>query len=130
MSLAEELSEIETLFLSAHVSVSRELGLAPDTATSEAEEWFVSWVRELKSDPDLSLDLRAMVPVFYDVGRRKNKGVVVPRLVAPANHRVIRPTTPGNDSGSQWQAAARSSSNSLGCITRETAVSRHRRAIR
>jgi hypothetical protein len=32
MSLAEELSGIETLFLGAYVSVSRELGLAPDTA--------------------------------------------------------------------------------------------------
>jgi hypothetical protein len=79
MSLAEELSGIETLFLGAHVSVSRELGLAPDTAmgsdtsTSEAAERFVAWARELKSDPDLNLDLRAMVPVFYDVVRRKPK---------------------------------------------------------
>jgi len=79
MSLAEELSGIETLFLGAHVSVSRELGLAPDTATgsdtsaSEAAERFVAWARELKSDPDLSLDLRAMVPVFYDAQRRRLK---------------------------------------------------------
>ncbi len=79
MSLAEELSGIETLFLGAHVSVSRELGLAPgaatgsDASTSEAAERFVAWRRELKSDPDLTLDLRAMVPVFYDVGRRKPK---------------------------------------------------------
>jgi hypothetical protein len=79
MSLAKELSGIETLFLGAHVSVSRELGLAPDTATGsdtytrQAAERFVAWARELKSDPDLKLDLRAMVPVFYDVGRRKTK---------------------------------------------------------
>jgi hypothetical protein len=79
MSLAEELSGIETLFLGAHVSVSRELGLAPDTAmgsdtsASEGAERFVAWARELKSDPDLNLDLRTMVPVFYDVGRRKPK---------------------------------------------------------
>jgi hypothetical protein len=78
-SLAEELSELESLFLGAHVSVSRELGLAPDismnsdTSTSEAAERFVRWRRELSSDPDLNLDLRAMVPVFYDVGRRKLK---------------------------------------------------------
>jgi hypothetical protein len=79
MSLAEELLRIETLFLGAHVIVSRELGLAPgtvtgsDTSTSEAAERFVTWARELDSDPDVNLDLRAMVPVFYDVGRRKTK---------------------------------------------------------
>jgi hypothetical protein len=78
-SLADELSGIETLFLGAHVSVSRELGLAPDpatgsdTSTSEAAERFVAWRRELKSDPDLNLDLRAMVPVFHDLGRDKTK---------------------------------------------------------
>src|SRR6266540_4826182 len=78
-SLTEELSEIESLFLGAHVCVSRELGLAPDTSmgsntsTSEAAERFVTWRRELNSDPDLNLDLRAMVPVFYDVARRKLK---------------------------------------------------------
>jgi len=79
ISLADELSGIETLFLGAQVSVSRELGLAPDTATgsdtstSEAAERFVAWRRELKSDPDLNLDLRAMVPVFHDLGRDKTK---------------------------------------------------------
>jgi len=78
-SLTEELSEIESLFLGAHVCVSRDLGLAPDTSmgsntsTSEAAERFVTWRRELNSDPDLNLDLRAMVPVFYDVARRKLK---------------------------------------------------------
>jgi hypothetical protein len=79
ISLAEELSGIETLFLGAHVCVSRELGLAPDTATgsdtsaSEAAERFVAWRRELKSDPDLNQDLRAMVPLFHDLGRDKTK---------------------------------------------------------
>jgi hypothetical protein len=79
VSLAEELSDIEALFLGAHVSVSRELGLPPDasmssdTSTSEAAERFATWRRELNSDPDLNQDLRAMVPVFYDVGRRKLK---------------------------------------------------------
>lgn len=77
--LAEELAGIEALFLGAHVSVGKELGLAPDSAAgtdasaSEAADWFAAWVRELSSDSDLSLDLRAMVPVFYDVKRRKAK---------------------------------------------------------
>jgi hypothetical protein len=77
-SLAEELSAIETLFFGAHVTVSRELGLAPDKtalsiSASDAADRFASWVRDLSSDPDLSMDLRAMVPVFYDVERRKTK---------------------------------------------------------
>jgi hypothetical protein len=41
--------------------------------SSEAAERFVALARELKSNPDLDLDLRAMVPVFYDVRRRKPK---------------------------------------------------------
>jgi hypothetical protein len=78
-SLAEELSGIEALFLGAHASVSRELGLLPDAASgldpfaNGAPDRFADWVREHRSDPDLSLDLRAMVPVFYDSGRRKIK---------------------------------------------------------
>lgn len=77
--LAEELAGIETLFFGAHVSVSRELGLATDPASgsdasaSEAADRFAAWVRELNSDSDLSQDLRAMVPIFYDVKRRKPK---------------------------------------------------------
>jgi hypothetical protein len=77
--LAEELDAIENLFFGAHITVSRELGLTPDvvsgakiSATSAAEQ-FTSWVRELRSDPDLNVDLRAMVPVFYDEGRGKTK---------------------------------------------------------
>lgn len=78
-SLANELSDIESLFFGAHVTVSRELGLAANTAlgsdssASDAANRFASWVRNLNSDQDLSKDLRAMVPVFYDVERRKTK---------------------------------------------------------
>ena len=79
VSLAEELSGMEALFLGAHVSVARELGLALDTATgsdtsaSEAVDRFAAWAGALSCDADLSADLRAMVPVFYDVERRKLK---------------------------------------------------------
>lgn len=78
-SLADELSAIETLFFGAHVRVSRELGLTPDTvlgsngSASYAADQFASWISNLSSDEDLSVDLRAMVPVFYDVERRKTK---------------------------------------------------------
>ena len=78
-SLVDELSAIEGLFFGAHVKVSQELGLAPDTTSyssmtaSDAANRFETWVRNQSSDPDLNMDLRAMVPVFYDVERRKTK---------------------------------------------------------
>jgi hypothetical protein len=78
-SLVEELADIETLFLGAHVTVSRQLGLEPDTASgdgpaaSEAADRFAAWARELHSDPDLRVDMRTMVPVAYDLQRRKTK---------------------------------------------------------
>jgi hypothetical protein len=78
-SLAEDLTGIETLFLGAHVSVSQQLGLAPDAASgadlsaNATAERFAAWARAPHFDPDLSQDLRAMIPVFYDVERRKTK---------------------------------------------------------
>jgi len=77
-SLAAELSTIEALFFGAHVRISHELGLVPDTrgssiTPSNAADQFASWVRDLNNDPDLNMDLRAMVPVFYDLERRKTK---------------------------------------------------------
>jgi hypothetical protein len=77
--LEEELTHMEELFQGAHASVSRQLGMAPrdgsgsETSANGAAERFGAWARALHSDPDLSLDLRAMVPVFYDVGRRRTK---------------------------------------------------------
>jgi hypothetical protein len=77
-SLAAELTQIESVFFGAHVKVSQELGLAPDTTASsiaecDALDQFESWVRDRCYDADLNMDLRAMVPVFYDVERRKTK---------------------------------------------------------
>jgi hypothetical protein len=81
-SLAEELIDMEMLFLGAHVTISKQLGLVPDAASgasasaSAATDRFADWAQNLHSDPDLSLDLRAMVPIFYDVERRKTKAWV------------------------------------------------------
>jgi hypothetical protein len=77
--LEEELTHMEELFQGAHVSVSRQLGMEPrdgpgsETSANAAAERFAAWARALQSDPDLSLDLRAMVPVFYDLGRHRTK---------------------------------------------------------
>ena len=42
-------------------------GLLPDPGESASH--FAEWARTRSSDPDLSGDLRAMVPVFFDKGR-------------------------------------------------------------
>jgi len=78
-SLAEDLADIEQLFVGAHVTVTRQLGMAPDDAVGdarfagEAANRFEAWSREQDRDPELGQDVRAMVPVFYDVGRGKTK---------------------------------------------------------
>jgi hypothetical protein len=78
-SLAEELEAIETLFLGAHVTASRELGLYPskesgsEPLVSQAARRFAHWAGNRHSDRDLSVDLRAMVPIFHDVARGKTK---------------------------------------------------------
>ena len=76
-SLGEELADIERLFIGAHVTVARQLGMAPDEAAGEfADEYasrFEAWSRKQGQDPDLGQDVRAMVPVFYDRGRGKTK---------------------------------------------------------
>jgi hypothetical protein len=79
--LATELAEIEALFLGAYVLVSRELGMEPDLAvigTTDREidsdaRAFQKWAAELGTDPDIGVDSRAMIPVFYDIQRRKTK---------------------------------------------------------
>ena len=84
MNLAEELTQMETLFCGAYVVACRELGLAelrPDIlplgageeGASECGQLFLRWTASLGSDPDLAPDCRMMVPVFYDQGRRKTK---------------------------------------------------------
>ena len=81
-SLAEELHGIEALFLGAHVTASRELGLTPNAASGseacarEAADRFAKWARDRRADSDLSVDMRAMVPVFYDLKRGKTKAWV------------------------------------------------------
>jgi hypothetical protein len=81
LSLAEELDDMEALFYGAHLTVSRQLGLTTD-GTSEVGSskgpaadagQFVEWAAKLEEDGDLGQDARMMVPVFYDVQRRKTK---------------------------------------------------------
>jgi hypothetical protein len=81
LSLAEELDDMEALFYGAHLTVSRQLGLTTDgtsdVGSSKGPEadagQFAEWAAKLEEDEDLGQDARMMVPVFFDVQRRKTK---------------------------------------------------------
>ncbi len=68
--LFEELETMQQLFRGCAAQAAFELGLAwPDTERSLA----VEWLRTAARDPEVGLDVRAMVPLFYDVERRRHK---------------------------------------------------------
>lgn len=69
IDLAAELDQMQGLFLGAAAKVNRQLGMpaAGDTAV------FDRWAAAVANDPDLGKDARMMVPLFYDLGRRKTK---------------------------------------------------------
>jgi hypothetical protein len=83
MNLADELASMERLFAGAHIVACRDLGLAEDAASAAAGEpdesarHFLRWLASIRSDGDVARDARMMVPVFYDVPRRKTKVWVV-----------------------------------------------------
>jgi hypothetical protein len=68
-SLDQELTEVSALFDGAAAAADAELGIAP--AEASTVEGFRSWTG--RADPDLDADIRMMVPVFHDLGRRRTK---------------------------------------------------------
>jgi len=65
-------------FCSAQVGFDEALAIAddPNVHVSQAGEGlrvYESWREALAEDPDLGVDVRMMVPVFYDVQREKMK---------------------------------------------------------
>jgi hypothetical protein len=80
-----ELKEMEALFFGAALIVGNETGCAlqitnRDGSGSGAKkdiEFAVRWMNHLSDDPDVSLDNRMMVPVFYDLERAMTKVWVV-----------------------------------------------------
>jgi hypothetical protein len=73
--LGAELADMESLFRGAYAVTSRQLGRAPDPkdGTPADEAHFRQWSAGIADDVDLAGDSRMMVPVFYDVLRRKTK---------------------------------------------------------
>jgi hypothetical protein len=68
-SLDQELLETASLFRGAAAVSAEELGLA--RADEATVRHFRAWAKS--PDPDLSADIRTMVPVFYDRDRDKTK---------------------------------------------------------
>src|SRR5262249_42538917 len=71
--LDEELHFMEALFRGACATACRELGEMPEvwfpslagSAQRDAES-FAAWAASIADDPDIVIDARMMVPVFYD----------------------------------------------------------------
>jgi hypothetical protein len=72
-SLGEELGRMERLSRGAAAVSYRDLGLPGIPGSEEAIGEFERWRGDLQSDPDVSVDTRMMVPVFYDRERRQMK---------------------------------------------------------
>ena len=72
-SLADELDRMEELFAGAAATARRELGMEPGPGDGEATRQFAGWKAALAEDRDVGRDCRMMVPVFFDLQRRKTK---------------------------------------------------------
>lgn len=84
LSLADELSEMESLFVGACATACWQLGMEAagndrlpiaNNGREQADR-FLSWGANLHRDADLGRDVRMMVPVFFDRGRGKTKAWV------------------------------------------------------
>jgi hypothetical protein len=73
MPLSDELNFIEKLFEGAAVAARRELGMEAGPGDDEDARHFADWRANLAADLDVSRDCRMMVPVYFDVRRRKAK---------------------------------------------------------
>ncbi len=88
LSLGEELRLMQAIFHGAYLRVCTEIGLAAEatqdgeTSNHENDDRSVleAWLASVRKDPDLGRDVRMMVPVFFDLGRKKTKVWVVPGI--------------------------------------------------
>ncbi len=78
-TLFDELLELEALFHGASLAANRQLGLSSNAPAAAGADphvdtaRFLKWSANLEHDADLGQDARMMVPVFYDLERRKTK---------------------------------------------------------
>lgn len=79
-SLAQELREMQQLFVGAYALSCRQLGVphgatrqVPGTLTPGAIAFFTRWAKTAPRDPDVIADARMMVPIFTDPSTKKTK---------------------------------------------------------
>jgi len=81
MSLDAELHLMEALFHGAYLRSCEEIGMTPEQdsnlgnlkGASANQALLGAWLASIRNDPDLGQDIRMMVPVFYDIGRKQIK---------------------------------------------------------
>jgi hypothetical protein len=73
---------MEVLFHGAYQQVCGENGMIPETDLNDPGNRrhanihptiLRAWTTSIRNDPDLGKDIRMMVPIFYDITRRKTK---------------------------------------------------------
>ena len=95
-NLADELNEIQSLFLDAHAAVRHELGMPPDPRADRdpevARTRIKTFAARLSGDLDLGQDGRMMVPLFHDAELKKIKVLAFLGWAArPVTVRYVRP---------------------------------------
>jgi hypothetical protein len=72
---------MQALFHGAYLQACGEIGMTPQSAPdlSDGKDATTdrailnAWLASIRKDPDLGEEVRMMVPIFYDLGRRKTK---------------------------------------------------------
>lgn len=81
LPLGTELRLMEAIFHGAYLRSCEEIGMTPEATPNLGNPkgaganraLLGAWLASIRKDPDLGSDIRMMVPVFYDIGRRKTK---------------------------------------------------------
>jgi len=73
VDLGAELESMRALFSGASAATARQLGMPSDAKPGADEAAFHTWERDADKDADVGRDARMMVPVFYDINRKKTK---------------------------------------------------------
>ncbi len=108
-TLHEELISMRDLFYGLHIVSAEDIGMATSLRADEAvdraacEERAIGWLKSWRDDPDLKVDTRVAVPIYYDLGRRRTRvwatlGVRLAKLdVEFARPPKIKPIAGGSD---------------------------------
>jgi len=81
LPLGEEIRLMQALFHGAYYEACGEIGMTPSSAPDlgngkdgNAHRAILrAWLASVPMDPDLGKDVRMMIPIFYDLGRRETK---------------------------------------------------------